>query len=310
MNGLPNITGQAQVLDALRALLQNDKLPHAFLFYGPQGVGKRLCAELMARRLICGGNDAFDPLIYRTDVPEYAQIEAYSSPDYHVLTPPEDKKIIKVDSVRQMMQKITLSTDNRRVIIIDAAEQMNTSATNALLKTLEEPLPDTHLILISHRISRLLPTVVSRCRQFRFVPLAPEHLHSLMAQHGIPADKQEVLARLAEGSIGRALHYFNNIKVLEPLLPLWQGQLPDAAAQLDIAAQLNKRDDADCALDVLGAWLHAYAAGQQPLLATDAYTRLHHLRREMNTYNLPGTAVMDEAFAAMQKIFDAARPSA
>jgi len=137
---------------------------HAYLLHGPQGIGKRALAERLMARLLCQrphGPDACG------ECKSCLLLKAGSHPDNYILQPEDVDKPIKVDQVRELVSFVvqTAQLGGRKVVLIEPVEAMNVNASNALLKSLEEPSGDTVLLLVSHQPSRLLPTIKSRCQQ-------------------------------------------------------------------------------------------------------------------------------------------------
>lgn len=210
---------EAGFLDAFTS----GRMHHAWLITGPRGVGKATLAWRIARFLLAtpkpDASDMFAPpppttLDIDPDHPVMHRTMALSEPRLFLLRRPWDEKSerlrqeITVDEVRRLKHFFELSaTDGgRRVVIVDAADEMNTSAANALLKLLEEPPADTTLLLIAHQPSRLLPTILSRCRRLRCRTLEPDEIARALAQAGIdPGEDAAPLAALSEGSVGAAL---------------------------------------------------------------------------------------------------------
>jgi DNA polymerase-3 subunit delta' len=188
---------------------------HAWLLTGPQGLGKSLFAEGAAIWLLAGqpaGSD-FDAAIGSSAA---SLVAAGSHPDFRRLVRTEDDKgklraVIRVDEVRalQPLFRQTPSIADWRVIIVDSADEMNPQAANALLKSLEEPPPQTLFFLISHMPGRLLPTIRSRCRTLRFARLADAEVAALLetAAPDLDEDDRATLVRLAAGAPGRALRF-------------------------------------------------------------------------------------------------------
>lgn len=193
--------------------IDRGRLHHAWLLTGPEGVGKATFAYRAARRLLGAapnpangllGSDGADPVV--------RQVAARSHPDLMVLERlGEDgkvRKVIPVDEARRLPEFFsqTPATSPYRVAIIDAADDLNVSSANAILKTLEEPPPRGVLFLVSHAPGRLLPTIRSRCRRLGFT--APgEDLTAdfLTARTGLTHDQALRLARMAGGAPGLAL---------------------------------------------------------------------------------------------------------
>lgn len=218
------LIGQQAAETAFLDVYNAGRLHHAWLITGPQGVGKATLAWRIARFLLAappaGGGGLFGetPAPTSLDIdPEHPiarRTRALSEPGLFLLRRgPNDKgdrlsADIRVNEVRRLKEffGLTAGDDGRRVVIVDAADEMNTSAANALLKLLEEPPAGAVLLLVSHQPSRLLPTIRSRCRELRLAPLSPPDLARALTAAGTPPDADaEALGALAGGSVGEAL---------------------------------------------------------------------------------------------------------
>ncbi|ENT5106480.1 DNA polymerase III subunit delta' [Pseudomonas aeruginosa] len=174
---------------------------HAYLLYGPAGIGKRALAEHWAAQLLCQRPAAAGAC---GECKACQLLAAGTYPDYFVLEPEEAEKPIRVDQVRDLVGFVvqTAQLGGRKVVLLEPAEAMNVNAANALLKSLEEPSGDTVLLLISHQPSRLLPTIKSRCvQQACPLPGAAASLEWLArALPDEPAEALEELLALSGGS--------------------------------------------------------------------------------------------------------------
>lgn len=158
----------------LGARVAGAQLHHAVLLSGPAGIGKRLLAELLARTVLCRAPVAEAACGRCRDCELFA---AGSHPDLLRVMPEEPGKQIRIDQIRSGLTEFvmhTASVAHAKVAIIDPADAMNTHTANCLLKSLEEPAPRTHIVLVSDAPARLLPTVRSRCLQVRLRPPPPE----------------------------------------------------------------------------------------------------------------------------------------
>ena len=212
-------------LDFLAAWSEG-RLHHAWLLRGLRGVGKATLAYRIARALIADGVGAGQAggvfgagLPMTLDPPEVCpvatHIHAQSEPRLAVLRRRVNEKTgrlrsqITIDDVRAVRRFLSLSAADGgwRAVIIDAADEMNHSAANALLKVLEEPPARTALLLVSHSPAALLPTIRSRCRTLDLRPLNPADLSAALTGAGAPIVAEEAgpLAVLAGGSVGEAL---------------------------------------------------------------------------------------------------------
>lgn len=208
---------------AFRAAMDSGGLHHAWLFAGPQGIGKGSFARAAALRMLA---EAARPgtLPPGLEVPEgdptRALITAGSHPDYRELArAPKDPdkpgqdlaRSVPIAQVRalQPMFATTPSMSPRRVVVIDAIDDLERPASNALLKNLEEPPSGTIFILVSHAPGRLLPTIRSRCRRLRFDRLGDAAMADVLRAQLDEASPAEIaaLVRAGDGSPGRALGY-------------------------------------------------------------------------------------------------------
>lgn len=252
----PRVIGQDQAIGQFLDAAAGGRIHHAWLLTGPRGVGKATLAWALARWLLVGGTER--SLDVPQDAPELRRILALSEPRLHLLRRGLDDKgrvkaQIGVDDVRAMLAFFQMSSANggRRVAIIDAADDMNTAAANALLKMLEEPPKDAVLLLIAHQPARLLPTIRSRCRELRLHPLAAEDLAQVLA--GIDTDGPDTedsapLAALSDGSAGEALRLAgqDGLRVYQDIIDLF-ASLPrmDRPAAARLADQAGARSGAD-----------------------------------------------------------------
>ena len=214
------IVGHDEAIAAFVDASRSDRLHHAWLLAGPQGVGKATFALAAARWLLA---TAAGPALTggRLEVPDThpvaSLLNAGSHPDFKILqrlarANSEDlARSITVDQVRslQPLFATTPSLSLRRVVVIDAIDDMERGGANALLKNLEEPPASTVFLLVSHAPGRLLPTIRSRCRLLRFGPLQDGQVRVVL-RHALPeADTAEIdsLVRVADGVPGNALRF-------------------------------------------------------------------------------------------------------
>ena len=195
------------MVDDLRRALAQGRLPHAFLFVGPEGIGKRRFALKLAQSLLCERAEA-EALEPCGACPSCLQVEAGSHPDVLQVARPEDKHELPIRAIRDLCIDLGLkpARGGRKLAIVDDADDMSEEAANAFLKTLEEPPPGSVLVLIGTSAELQLDTILSRCRVVRFDPLPEAGLKALLVEQGVAADPAEAdrLARLGEGSVARA----------------------------------------------------------------------------------------------------------
>ena len=204
------------------------RLHHAWLITGPRGIGKATLAWSIARWLLADGGP--DSLAVPADNPVSRRVSALSESRLHLVRRGFDDKTgrlkaeIGVDDIRALLSFFHMSAaeGGRRVAIVDAADDMNGAAANALLKMLEEPPKGGVILLIAHQPARLLPTIRSRCRELRLMPLSPENMAQVLAGHGVEDDAHS-LAALSGGSVGEALRLVgqDGLKVYAQLVDLF-----------------------------------------------------------------------------------------
>lgn len=281
----------------LRAL-QRERMPHAWLITGPRGVGKATLAYRMARRLLSDMPEAAAPamedsfslfvdapaapvsptinaastnLNMAPDHPVFRRIAAQSHPDLRVLQRRLNEKTgkmrseILIEDVRDVLDFLHLkpAESHWRVVIIDAADDLNRNAANAILKMLEEPAARTVLILVSHAPGSLLPTIRSRCRRLTLAPLDDKMLRQALDEYcpaADPADMQIALA-LAAGSLGQGITLLEQngltiFRLVMALISAWPSFNTGQLHQLgDRLAARGGEGEFDLAVQALDWWL-------------------------------------------------------
>lgn len=256
LEGVPNpsettgLFGHEAVADLLASAYQAGRLPHALLLAGPKGIGKATFAFHFAHHLLKFPSRETAPGRLASPDPAsalYRQIAQGSHPAILHLTRPFDEKtkkfktVVSVDEIRRVNRFLSMTSHDGsyRVVIVDAADDMNRNAANALLKNLEEPPSRTVFLLIAHSLGGLLPTIRSRCQTIRLSPLADGPMTDALAAIGqnVGTDAKEVLRR-AEGSVRSALllGVFGGLEVLGMI------DRVAAAASMDLGASQRLAD--------------------------------------------------------------------
>ncbi|MBT4588209.1 MAG: DNA polymerase III subunit delta' [Rhodospirillaceae bacterium] len=224
------LLGQAEAEANFLSSFNSGKLPHAWLLWGPRGIGKATLAYRIARFILTKGGGADDgPGLFGDDLPQTdpsslatdiddpvcRRIIAGGHADFLKIERSVDEKTgkrrkeITVDEVRAVgsFLSMTPAEGGWRVVVIDSADEMNANAANAVLKVLEEPPKRALLLLVSHNPGRLLPTIRSRCRRLMLKALSEQTVSDLLVQYDpeMLAEDAAELASIADGSIGRAL---------------------------------------------------------------------------------------------------------
>ncbi len=230
---LSQLRSQETALRTIDWALESGRVHHAYLFAGPDGVGKELAAFGLAQALVCerrGAADAGPNLFGVVEKPPIRPCGECSActravpreelrrplhPDVVVIerglyTPQQigtrspETQDISIHQVRTLVLARAAFAPHEgraKVFVVRRAEELSISAANALLKTLEEPLPKTHFILLSSQPEALLPTILSRTQRVRFAPLPDELVAELLVARGVEATRARDIARLAGGSV-------------------------------------------------------------------------------------------------------------
>jgi len=318
---LADVRGHDRVRSILSRALARDRLPPALLFAGPDGVGKKLLALAVAQAALCERAPAAEPCgacracrkisaALAPDRMEALRQEADRHPDEDVwrnfrLHPdlvlaegwwltktgrPRPEPEIRVGQVRDLIGEIAGSPfeARRRVFVVDDAHTMNDAAQNALLKSLEEPPPRSHVILVSAAPLGLRQTIRSRCQLLRFGPLTRSAVAAhLSEQRGVPEEEARKQAALAGGSLGAATTFEaeSYSQMRETLVELLErvGSL-DPVGRMQAAEALEQAEDATLLLTTLRSLLRdllALRAGaaSEALVHPDLAERLAPLAR-------------------------------
>lgn len=243
-NNWDRVIGQERVKEILRAAIRSKKLSHAYFFWGIDGIGKEALAIEFARTLLCEtGSDTAcgicsqckkmeslqhpdlklifalpggetkkddDDVLDRAVVEEIRKQTAEKAvhPYFKISIP--KATVIRIKTIRQVKKESSLSSVERgkKIFIIFDADVMNDASANSLLKVLEEPLADTHFLLVSSRKELVRPTILSRCQMVQCSPLKDEEIRrALLEQEQCTEQETEFLTRIANGSYARALEF-------------------------------------------------------------------------------------------------------
>ncbi len=290
-----------------REAMAGPRMHHAWLLAGKRGLGKARFAQAAARELVAqeGRNQSEGPhpdIITLTNLPKDDKEEKKREEG----KPYETKRNISVAQIRAMQQRLNTrpTLGSRRVIIIDPADDLEKSASNALLKSLEEPPVGTFFMLVAHRPARLLPTIRSRCRVSRFAPLSDSQIGDLLDREAqdVDAATRDAAVAAAGGSPGTALDFVQ--RDLGPLNSLMReiAQSGDTNFVLRgrLASAMGTRPDRErilAALDLARAVLAGEItdADKSRIPAiVDAHAELVTLSAQAPTYNFDaGLLVME-----------------
>ena len=195
-----DIYGHEKPISILKNAMARDRVAHAYLFYGMEGIGKRTMASVFARALNCDKED-----------PPCGACASCRKAAHHnhpnIITIQAEGQFIKIGAIKELQARMAFRPgEGKRVLILEEADRMNAAAANALLKTLEEPSPENVLLLTTARSHALPMTILSRCQHLRFTPLPRgEVARFLREKEGLDAEAASLLAASSGGSIGQAL---------------------------------------------------------------------------------------------------------
>ncbi len=264
------LIGNEEMKERLRKLAASGRIPQAILFSGQEGIGKLRFAMDLAASFVCEtkigcGECKACRRALKIELPNADDKDAFQRvissehPDVGLVT--AYKRNLLVEAIRDLEREAHFRPyeAGSRVFIINDAHKMNEAASNALLKTLEEPPETTYLFLVTSRPEKLLQTIRSRCQSFRFVPVAAAEIEKFLGTRGkYSGDKAKLAARICGGNIGRALSidiekYLDmRSMMVEVLLSAASGR--KRASMLQISEQINDaahKDDFEEVLDVL-----------------------------------------------------------
>ncbi|MFI5250947.1 MAG: ATP-binding protein [Bacteroidota bacterium] len=304
-----SIISQARIKKMLQSAIERNHLAHAYLFYGSEGVGQEAMALELAKVLNCssqsseacddcpdcrknailqhpdtqlifplplGKNEiAGDPPLAKLPpadieiVREQVSMKAHNP--YHTIIVPKATSI-KLNSIREIRRSAALSRfiGRKKVYIIFQAEKMNDESSNALLKTLEEPLADTIIILTTDNADQLLPTIVSRCQRLRFDPLSDSVIsEALITHHNLDAATAELLSEISMGNYALAVELkdtditeYRN-EVVDFLRTILYRSREDIYKSLEEFSTNTDRKEVERSLIMLQAWFHDAMTMQQ-----------------------------------------------
>lgn len=195
-----NIIGNKRNKEILEKAIEINKTSHSYIFCGTEGIGKKLIAKELAKKILCLKEKANN-----CDCKSCIEFDSDNNPDFQLIESLDGK--IKIEQIRQMQRKVAEKPiiSNNKVYIIDNADTMTIEAQNCLLKTLEEPPEYITIILICTNEGNLLSTIKSRCTRMQFEPIKDEEIKEYVKTKLPDEQISEKLIELAQGSIGKAI---------------------------------------------------------------------------------------------------------
>ncbi len=303
-----NILGQQKIKKILSSQIKSGKVPHAYIFMGQNGVGRRFTAVEFAKVLNCTTNDFtqtdtgacgrcincekisknIHPDVHFIDFAKQAELE---DEDF------EKQKILKIETIRYMQKEVATKAHESKwkFFIVEPAEKMNAAAANSLLKTLEEPPDNTIIILIARHKETIPQTIVSRSQTLFFQPLGQNEIASyMMLNHSLTSAKAAEIANLSEGSIEDAEKLIDDTK--SEGLALWlklKNEDLSVSQLLDLSRSIARND----AIEYIDAMM-AEAKKDFRLYPSSAIKTLEYLSnsRALLLKNVNAQTVMDNLF--------------
>lgn len=272
-----DVIGQHHAKGILQRALEHNRVPHAYLFTGSEGIGKEATALEFAKALFCKSEDVDKPCDACSNC---RRIASFQHPDFTFIFPSSAKSIeeeravldsmmenpykrkkpwasptIGIEQIRELRRQANIMPlEGRRLVLIAEADKMTIPAANSLLKLLEEP-PDTmHLILTAAKVNSMLPTILSRCQEIRFGPLTDNELErTLVEKIKVQPERARLLARMSQGNFTRALEWMDESfgQSREAAISFLRTCLKNPMAQVELVEEMVKKYDKKQIRDVL-----------------------------------------------------------
>lgn len=211
-----HIFGHQWAVQLLQEHIRADRMRHAYLFVGPQGIGRRTLGLKFAKAINCAEPPAAGEACNACQ--NCRQIEKQAHADLSILVPEGNHKDVRIDQVRSLQHSLALRPYQARyrVALLPDFQRATPEAANAMLKTLEEPPPRVLLIVTADTLESLLPTIVSRCEVLRLRPLSIAACQQYLVQEkALPAEEANLLAHVSAGRLGYALRLHTDPHALE-----------------------------------------------------------------------------------------------
>ncbi|MFH1456544.1 MAG: DNA polymerase III subunit delta' [Patescibacteria group bacterium] len=212
------IIGHGHIINYLEHAIVNDRLAHAFLFYGPKQLGKKKLAMQFAKILLCCQNkfdslEKINPIDLNQKFPcgsceHCVEFDKGTHPDFYALEKNKQEKNISVDQIRELRSQLSNKSffKSYKIVIIENAESMSLAASNSLLKTIEEPRGKTVIILTAESLSALPKTILSRTQKIKFLPVSTKEIYDYLIRHKkIEHKEASDIANISQGRPGRSI---------------------------------------------------------------------------------------------------------
>ena len=206
---LENILGNEKNKNILKKSVELKKISHSYIFWGIEGIGKKIIAKEFAKEILCLNQQE------NCNCKSCIEFNTNNNPDFQLIEPNEGK--VKIEQIREMQRKIAEKPiiSDKKVYIIENSDTMTTEAQNCLLKTLEEPPEYITIILICANEDNLLSTIKSRCTRMHFEPINNEEIKKYIIQNYPEQEISENIINLSQGSIGKLIKLNENKSIYE-----------------------------------------------------------------------------------------------
>jgi DNA polymerase-3 subunit delta' len=286
------VLGHETIRQCMSRVFGRDRISHAYLLAGPEGIGKSLLAQQLAKTLLCNrspvGSGAQQPM---NPCGECGSCQALASGNHGALQilASVESRGIEVGTLREMMRSLSLRSGDRRVVVIDPAERLAEPAANALLKILEEPPAGVVFLLISHRPAQLLSTIISRCQRVTMGPLTLEPFLEVLATVPIDESSGRWLFEAVGGRPGAAIRLQQALERCggeEALAQLLHSPVRDPRDLVAVAGDAGGQTDREVALATIrvltdAIWAFRPAVGPGRWQAAEKATLLSHVARHV-----------------------------
>ena len=278
-----SVLGHAREIGILQGAIKSSRVAHAFIFAGPDGIGKKLVARAFATVLNCssGGDDSCGACA------DCSMMAGSIHPNL-IEVFPVDKDgekdpdgLIRINQIREVQNALRYRVDRgMKTVIVDGADRLVPAAAHAFLKTLEEPPPGSVIILVTSKPSDFMPTVLSRCQRISFRPLPEEAVKGFLVDvKGLDPNEAGALSRLSGGSLAKACAFIDDGSLQKRREVIQRLSLigpSDVAEALKLAEDLSKTDGLDELLEFIKSWYRdriVASEGAQHLVANNDMQR-------------------------------------
>ena len=246
-----NILGNEKNKNILEKSIKLNKFSHSYIFWGIEGIGKKLIAKEFAKNILCLEQNE------NCKCKSCIEFDSNNNPDFQLIEPNDGK--VRIEQIREMQRKVAEKPiiSNRKVYIINEADTMTTEAQNCLLKTLEEPPEYITIILICTNEDNLLSTIKSRCTRMHFDSLDTEEIKKYIKQNFPEQQISENIINLSQGSIGKAIKLNENKGIYENIEKIFLSmQNKDLIEIIQMSEEIYKtKDEINSILDYMNVIL-------------------------------------------------------